>query len=694
MKFHFALLLALVWSGPALLRAQTLDGTPYVNSWIGNTFGKPAEHIPNSIDHLYVTPSGKVAIITRWDEGGSNVALYSATGAQLGIPVESGTGSWGRNSGDAVFADDTAIYQAMTQDGGYDADGVRFPADPATNWKCIRRFHLDGRSAPFPGGKGYDGSMLVVATGTSDSAPSGVLVYNQELYVSDPDTGRILVYDAVTMSETPLRSFPVANPGRLDHDRLGYLWMLDKTQGKLIRLSLTGEIQASSITFPSTTIPTAFCIDKVNDRILVANNGPDQNILIYTDIFTTPVLTSTFGATGGINSGVAGLVAPLKFSEPKGVGIDAAGNIFVGNNGVTQGGARLEKYSATGTLQWRLNGLIFTDNGDLNPADETEFHTKEFKFHLDLGNTNPGSEWSLAAMTLNKVKYPADPRIANSPSHQFWTTAYTRHVSGKKLLYVSDMYGGSLAIYRFDAATDGETAIPSGIFEFDTSEVIWRDANGDGLRDPGEDDAKSIDNLYSTHIFPDAQGGVWKANRDNAAGRIRYFPLQGFDAHGNPRYSYASSLTYTPAELFDVKRLEYDAPNDVLYATGRSTNAVADDWSAAGDRLVRYNDFTNNLTRSTAWSISLPYTTASSPANNTNVKAFCEAGDYLFLIAYREGRIYVHRKTDGTKVGELLPTAATGNTSGWSDINGAIRATRRANGEYLIFAEENGKAKS
>jgi hypothetical protein len=84
-----------------------------------------------------VTPSGKVATITGWDEGGANVALYSSTGAKLGIPVESGTGSWGRNSGSAVFVDDAYLYQSMKQDGGYDADGIKYPVDPKTIWKAI-----------------------------------------------------------------------------------------------------------------------------------------------------------------------------------------------------------------------------------------------------------------------------------------------------------------------------------------------------------------------------------------------------------------------------------------------------------------------------------------------------------------------------------------------------------------------------
>ena len=62
-------------------------------------------------------------------------------------------------------------------------------------------------------------------------------------------------------------------------------------------------------------------------------------------------------------------------------------------------------------MQWRLSGLIFTATGEINPADESAFYSHEFKFNLNLDKTTPGSEWSPAAMTLNKVKYPGDPRI-------------------------------------------------------------------------------------------------------------------------------------------------------------------------------------------------------------------------------------------------------------------------------------------
>jgi hypothetical protein len=689
LAFSLGMLLA---TSPA--DAQTVGGAPYINSWVGNTYGLPADHIAHNIENLYVTPSGKVATITGWDEGGSNAALYSSSGAKLGIPVESGTGSWGRSSGTAIFVNDSYLYQSMKQAGGYDADGVKYPVDPNTSWKAIRRYNHDGSAAPFSGGKGYDSSMLVVNEGTAGQTPTGVLVLNSELYVSDPIAGQVKVYNASTMSATPVRSFAIANPGLLDHDRFGFIWMLDTVQKKLVRFSTTGTLRSQVIQFPAAVIPTAFCVDKVNDRILVANNGAAQNVLIYTKINGTPAQTSTFGNTGGINSGTAGAVAPLKFHEPKGVGIDSAGNIYVGNDGLAGGGHRLEKYNSSGVLQWRLNGLVFTGNGSTNPANETEFYTHNYKFNLNLSNTTPGSEWSPAAMTINKVKYPGDVRLNKT----FWTTAYVRAISGRKLLYASDMYSGTLAIYRFNTSTDGETAIPAGHFnsgDFGRSEpdLLWGDVNGNGVKDAGETETYPLESSGGTHYFPDTAGGVWKSNRDHATARIRHFPLQGFDASGIPQYSYASSLTYSAPEIYEVKRLEYDATADVLYASGRSTSTIADDWGVAGNRLVRYNNFKNAASRATAWMIDLPFSGAGSPASDTNVKAFCEAGDYLFLSAYRQGRIYVHRKTDGAKIGEILPTSTTGNTSGWSDINGAIRATKRANGEYLIFAEENGYGK-
>ncbi len=665
------------------LSAQILGGAHYTNSWIGNNSGIPQNSIPHNTAAFSVSPSGNLATITNWDEGGKNVAIYGPTGAKVGIPTDSGTGSWGRISGEAVFLDDSYLYQSMSQQGGYEADEHKYPADSNVSWKCVRRFNIDGSNASFPGGKGYDGAMLVIATNSSEILPSGIVILNNELYVSEPFSGQIKVYNASTMSSIPLRSFAIAHPGLLDRDRLGFIWMLDKVQKKLVRFNTGGVLQSQAVDFPSGVIPKGFCLDRVNDRILVTNSGIDQNILVYTNIFTTPIQPATFGATGGIHSGVAGAIAPLKFSEPSGVRIDSGGNIFVGNNGVNQGGGRYEKYNSAGVLQWRLNGLIFTSVGEVNPSDETEFYTHEFKYYLNLASIVPGTEWSPAAMTLNKFKYPTDPRIfLPNEGNRIRATTYVRSIAGKKIIYVTDMYGSFLAFYRFNATTDGEIAIPSGSFENGSPESLWCDANGNGINNSGETQS-ALGQLYTQQYFPDANGGIWKASRE---GGVRYYPLQGFDVHGSPIYNLANSVAYALPDLVDIRRVSYDVTNDVLYAAGASADGIlGGDWGVAGDKLVAYTRFLGN--RSVAWNLALPFT-PNSP-NSNNVKGFCEAGDFIFLAASTEGRVYVHRKLDGSKVGEILPTSDTGFRSGWSDIMNPILARKRTNGEYLIFVEEN-----
>ena len=697
MKFFKTLMLVLPWfiCMHQSIFAQLLPS--YSNSWVGNTFGTPAKHIPHSIDNVYVTPSGKIATITGWDEGGHNVVLYGSDGKQIGVPVESGTGSWGRFSGRAVFADDQYIYQIMKQKGcdGNNGNLDHYPVC-GTQWFCVRRYFHNGNSASFPGGKGYDRSFLIINSNTTNSSGSplkGLIVVNNELYVSDNQSNTIKVYSAATMSSTVIRELSVGSSGLLDYDSQGNLWLLDITQQKIIRFSPSGTLMTQQIIFPSAVKATSFCIDKVNNQILVTNNGVDQNVLIYNNIFFSPAQTATFGQTGGINSGTMGEVAPLKFSEPQGVGIDDNGNIYVANNGVWQGGARLEKYTAAAVMQWRLNGLIFTDNGTVDPSSETDFYSKEFHLKLNLNNTTPGTEWSLKGMTINRFAFPEDDRITNS-SNLFWTSAYVRNVAGKRFLFVSDMYGQKLAVYKFNNAIYGETAIPSALFGQNSTintEFIWTDTNNDQLHQNSEYNNIPIINAYSTHIVPDYNGNIWKTNRE--AG-IRFFPMQGINANGNPTYSYPTSTLFrTVSGIIDVKRVEYDNATGALYVAGRSAATVHDNWGCTGNVLSKFDNYLNSPTALPAWTVTTPFFPEGTLEAQNNIKAFCLAGDYVFTILTKFGKIIVREKTTGAIVGEILPNASTGFTSGWSDINGAIQAHKRPNGEYLIFAEENGYGK-
>jgi hypothetical protein len=72
------------------------------------------------------------------------------------------------------------------------------------------------------------------------------------------------------------------------------------------------------------------------------------------------------------------------------------------------------------------------------------------------------------------------------------------------------------------------------------------------------------------------------------------------------------------------------------------------------------------------------------------------AGDYVFTGGWKErGRVFVNRLSDGAALGVFDPGPTVGGfeNTGWMDILTGITTHRRANGEYLVFVEEDYKAK-
>ena len=84
------------------------------------------------------------------------------------------------------------------------------------------------------------------------------------------------------------------------------------------------------------------------------------------------------------------------------------------------------------------------------------------------------------------------------------------------------------------------------------------------------------------------------------------------------------------------------------------------------------------------------------PSAGKEAACVAAAGDYVFTGGWKErGRIGINRLSDGTEVGlfEPGPTVGGVENTGWIDILTGITAFRRANGEYLVFVEEDYKAK-
>ena len=68
----------------------------------------------------------------------------------------------------------------------------------------------------------------------------GIVVYNNELYLADAVQSKIVVYNAVTMSSTPVRSWAMSNPRQIAVNSSG-VWVIQAgSPSKIEFYSFTG----------------------------------------------------------------------------------------------------------------------------------------------------------------------------------------------------------------------------------------------------------------------------------------------------------------------------------------------------------------------------------------------------------------------------------------------------------------------
>lgn len=667
------------------------SSTRYTTSWIGNSFGGGDKWVQIQISGMYVAPDGTIYTNSLWDEAGREVGIYR-NGDVVGKAED--LHGWGRHGGVAVTADNKYIYVAMEQSGiEQKKDG--FPPK-GTKWYCVRRYDIKGKTAPFANGKGWDKSMLIVS---NKDEVTGLVTVGRELFVSDSAANKIRVYNTETMQE--LRSFNLAKPGNITVDKTGNLWIIKNNQ--VVNYSKQGK----QLTYRISNLnnPSAVAIDN-RGRLLVAENGQSQQIFIY-DIKNKPKKIGTFGVKGGIYAGIPGVVKDLKFYGISGVGTDNRGNMYVSNDGFERSGVDLRSFSASGKLQWKLLGLQFVDNADVDPATNgLNVYTKNERFAMDYSKP-PGKEATYKGYTLNAFKYPQDARLHTAPDAPF-----VRRIQGKTFLYLTNMYGGMLQIYRFNKQTDGEIAIPSGMFvgthpdgkpslgkdypPFQPSkgEWIWRDKNGNGKFESNEYD-KSEDYPYIGGWWVDSKGDVWKNLRTQDGVGIRHFPLQGLDKNGNPIYSYSKMEKISHPKIFgDLRRIEYFPETDTMYLSGYTDDnpAINGDYAKLiGSEIARYDNWSKG-NRKPRYRIVLPVD-KSAPPKVLNPAAMSIAGDYVFAVTVKKAEVYVYDAKTGRQVKILKPGAEVFGETGWVDIPYGVRAFQRKNGEYLVFVEEDAKAK-
>jgi hypothetical protein len=499
------------------------------------------------------------------------------------------------------------------------------------------------------------------------------------------------------------------------NDKSGHRWKLlvDYVDPKNQEWEFTPKAitcDGQEVRFPELHQPTALAL--ANDgALMVADSltGPRQQVLFY-DISDVqhPKFIKAFGDYGGIGSGKPGEVTPTKFWGIRGLGMDAENNLYVA---LSEMGTVLRKFTPQGKLAWEIYGHFFVDVACADPAtDGRDVWGIQEHYALDYAripgpgsgsgaistpdgdpryHNPPGVSW--VGYSLNRRKYPNDPRglmFVKQQGEHGLTSPQIVYLKGKRFLFVGGMFASNfINIFRYE----DETAIPSGLIMqwgnnlFRTEQTwppnkpkgtfIWRDQNGDGDYQAGEF-APNTERVHPGPFWVDKKGNIWMAY-----GFFRY-DCQGLDDQGNPIYQ-ADKITVLekPQGVNKVAR--------VCYLDDTDTLVVADEGSDM--RHINRVFVCRGYLAGNRQTISF--------VSGAGKHAACvaAAGDYAFTGGWQaRGRIWVNRLGDGAEMGVFEPGQTVGGieNTGWIDILTGLTAFKRADGEYLIFVEEDYKAKS
>lgn len=654
-----------------LLWALDLVAAPAV-SWLGNTFPGGGKSVQNNMAALWVSPDGNCYTSSFWDEAGREAGIYQ-DGEPIGSCADTHT-----HGGFAVAGDGTYIYLACAA--GQNRNGVR-------------RYDRLGKLAPVAGHEGDGG--FVELTNSPGSIRGLTVMRDGTVLATDYEANVVHRLNGADLSLA--RRFTVDRPGRIAVAKNDSIWIACGSPAKVKHFSHDGSAMNQEI--EGVGDPAALAFDRAG-HLLVADDGPDQQVKIF-DVSGEPKSIGTLGERGGIFAGRRGMTGPLRFNGLTGIGCDALGNIYVSSNGLGPHyrdhpgfGAELKCFTPDGKLHWQVQGLEFVDTAAIDPNSETDCYTKDEHHVLDFSQTLPGKEWSYRGFTIDRFRYPDDPRLHVSAE----CVLGVRNLAGRKYLYLSDMYGKFVIVYRLEK--NSEIAVPCAMFGREHLKEgwpagqpregawLWRDLNGDGKMGPFEFEENKTDNPFVWGWSVDANGTVWKANRENG---LRKFPVKGFDIFGTPMYSYADSTLEANPEPFvetpqfkgDVNRVEYDAANDVMYLSGYTAKHPnrPEMWGLVGTVVCRYEHWSLG-NRQPAWELELPYD--ATVQDKLLPKSMAIAGDYLFVTYQRQAKILVY----DVKTTKLVDTLAPGMNVGWVDVPYGISAFRRSNGEYVVFCED------
>ncbi len=517
---------------------------------------------------------------------------------------------------------------------------------------------------------------------------TGLCVKGEKLYISNFSDGKIQVYNIATMTED--WSWACANPTRLTVDNTGTVWVIrwDGTSPqkphegsiwwgeKVVSFSATGTPGPEITDFEK---PLALAVNK-SGQLLVGGLNEHSQVWIY-NITKAPSKVGTFGAQGGIFSGTSGAFTNFaKLHWIKAIVVDANDNIYTGCTYGTFWGNCIEKWNPTGVLQWRLFAGTSLDSAGLDPEHDTEVYSKYHHYSLDYSKTAPGTEWSLKGFTVNRFKYPNDPRVdQNSDVGSRALGAGVWRLGGQLFVGRSSQEGYRFELYRQETPTDGEVLVPS--FRMgaggEMNNHFYNPKSKTWMPKPKKD------GIYNQYWNIAKNGDLFTIGDPQT---IIHYKFGGLDINSNPVWDAATATTEVVSAFKPVRRLAYDSDADVMYMAG---DVKEQNWGS----FLRIKKFLKWSTgnRTSNYTITLPYQdteyAGSSNYGGGQPIAFSVVGDYIFVL-YGIGHVRILNKTDGSLMGTLRQ-----NVNGWKGSDGQVDAaygmtvTQRKNGEYVILFE-------
>ena len=680
----------LLISSPKPPRAdEPAQALKYRTTWLGNTFGGGEKWVQNFAEDLCVLSDGTCVVGSFWDEAGREVGLYKD-----GQPIAKLQDTHMRG-GKAITATDSHIYYAHTC-AREDQPEVKAGEAPREKPIClfgVSRWTRDGKHAPFEGGVTRFKNMTVLqeALDNHDLIPRGLANDGKLLYVADTTADRIRVLDLESMK--PLRDFAAVRPERLTVDKVGNIWAIENGGRRIHSYTNEGRQHHDACELPDGVIAASvgFAPD---GRLMISDHGPRQQILFFDVSGEKGVLTSTFGDEGGMfSSPRPGFAGPLRFAMPTGAGFDAAGNFYVSCN-PPHGGTVLRAFNPSNALQWELLGLEFLAVADAVPGSDGREVLTATNRYLFNSSAPAGEGWKWLGITLDPFLSPDDPRLHLSVLQ---CATSVRKLGGRPFLCQRGMWQGVLGIYR----AQGDRFVPSVVMSSgplqsedrkwkpsgqpDKGRWTWRDLNGNARFDEGEYTPTEgpEGEFWASNV--DTYGDIWQAGRDSGIWRWKF---QGLDGRGNPRYNPKPNHWPMPAPFNDLLRTEYAPESDTLYLTGQTKDRPISngEWGTAGTVLVRFDNWTSKPR--IRYRVDLPY-----KPESTLMESFHIAGDLFFLVDCKEAKVFVHDNRTGKLLGTMKPGPEVHGESGWVDFRDGLRATRLDDGRYLVFVEEDYKAK-